>query len=79
MRNGKAMEKRENGMPRLHGGLPSEDVLPKNARNAGGTVQLGSVYAPMQSWQMLYTPEQALKHGTMFEELYKPLEVSRNG
>lgn len=73
------MEKRENGMPRLYGGLPSEEVVPKSSRNSSGTVQLGSVYAPMQSWQMLYAPEQALKHGTMFEELYKPLEVSRNG
>ncbi len=46
---------------------------------ASGSVQLASVYAPMQKWQMLFTPDKALSHGTLFEELYKPLEVSRNG
>ncbi|MBO7304353.1 MAG: spore coat associated protein CotJA [Clostridia bacterium] len=36
--------------------------------------QLGMVYSPYQCWRMLYTAEDALKHGTLFEELYKPLE-----
>lgn len=44
-----------------------------------GPVQLASVYSPIQKWQMLYPIEKALSHGTLFEELYKPLEVSRNG
>ena len=69
------MERKENGMPKLYG-LPDEGVLPKNAN---GYVQLASVYSPMQEWRMLYSPEKALMHGTLFEELYKPLEVSRNG
>ena len=69
------MERKENGMPKLYS-LPSEEVLP---RNAEGHVQLASVYSPMQEWRMLFSPEKALMHGTLFEELYKPLEVSRNG
>ena len=41
----------------------------------GSDVQLAMVYAPYQFFTNLYTPEQAMKHGTLFEELYKPLEV----
>ena len=69
------MEKQENGMPNLSG-LPSQEVMP---RNANGHVQLASVYSPMQEWRMLYSPEKALQHGTLFEELYKPIEVVENG
>ena len=36
--------------------------------------QLGMVYSPYQCWRMLYSVEDALNHGTLFEELYKPLE-----
>lgn len=36
--------------------------------------QLAMVYAPMQCWRMIYSPSEALRHGTLFEELYKPLE-----
>ena len=36
--------------------------------------QLAMVYAPMQCWRRLYAPADALKRGTLFEELYKPLE-----
>lgn len=36
--------------------------------------QLAMVYAPMQCWRMIYSPADALRHGTLFEELYKPLE-----
>ena len=36
---------------------------------------LAYVYAPDQTFRMLYTAEDALKHGTLFEELYKPMEV----
>ena len=35
--------------------------------------QLAMVYSPHQCWRMLYSPDEALKRGTMFEELYKPL------
>ena len=36
---------------------------------------LAYVYAPDQAFRMLYSAEDALKHGTLFEELYKPMEV----
>ena len=36
--------------------------------------QLGMVYSPYQCWRMLYNTDEALKKGTLFEELYKPLE-----
>lgn len=36
---------------------------------------LAYVYAPDQVFRMLYSANDALKHGTLFEELYKPKEV----
>ncbi len=36
---------------------------------------LAYVYAPDQVFRMLYSANDALKHGTLFEELYKPMEV----
>ena len=36
---------------------------------------LAYVYAPDQMFRMLYTANDALKKGTLFEELYKPMEV----
>lgn len=36
---------------------------------------LAYVYAPNQFFRMLYSANDALKHGTLFEELYKPMEV----
>ena len=33
------------------------------------------VYAPDQVFRMLYSANDALRHGTLFEELYKPKEV----
>jgi len=36
---------------------------------------LAYVYAPSQHFRMLYSAADALKHGTLFEELYKPKEV----
>ena len=36
---------------------------------------LAYVYAPDQRFRMLYSADDALKHGTLFEELYKPREV----
>ena len=41
--------------------------------------QLAMVYSPFQCWRMLYSADEALKHGTLFEELYKPLEDCKNG
>ncbi len=36
---------------------------------------LGYVCSPNQKFRMLYSAKDALKHGTLFEELYKPKEV----
>lgn len=53
------MEKNENGLSEML-------VTPKR--------QLAMVYSPMQCWRMLIEPDKALGMGTIFEELYKPLE-----
>lgn len=39
------------------------------------SMPLAYVYAPNQMFRMLYTANDALSHGTLFEELYKPMEV----
>ena len=39
---------------------------------------LAYLYGPDQRFQMLYSAEGALRHGTLFEELYKPMEVYGN-
>jgi len=38
-------------------------------------IPLAYVYAPEQKFCMLYSASEALKHGTLFENLYKPLGV----
>lgn len=40
----------------------------------GTARQLAMVYSPMHCFRMMYSPEEALMRGTLFEELYKPLE-----
>lgn len=55
------MEKNENGY--------RTDCSPK----CDCGLSLAMVYSPYQSWRKLYSEEEALKHGTLFEELYKPL------
>lgn len=76
------MERNENGLPRTApmnmGGCGSAD------NGCGGTgdcldgMPLAYVYAPSQKFRMMYSPEDALAHGTLFEELYKPMEVYGN-
>ena len=39
------------------------------------SMPLAYVYAPDQVFRMLYTANDAMRHGTLFEELYKPMEV----
>lgn len=42
-------------------------------RNGGGTFcSLAMVYSPEQIWQGLYSPQEALREGTLFRELAKP-------
>lgn len=40
--------------------------------------KLAYAYAPDQMFRLLYSAGDALKHGTLFEELYKPMEVYGN-
>ncbi len=71
------MERNENGYSEFRFKSPNG-----GAQNGGmnkneafcGEHQLAMVYSPYQCWRMLYSPDDALKHGTLFEELYKPLE-----
>ena len=51
-----------------------------NMEGCGGNTVLdgfmpGYIYAPRQKFCMLYSTRDALSHGTLFEELYKPMEV----
>ena len=39
------------------------------------TKPLSYVYAPDQQFRLLYSAKEALSHGTLFEELYKPMGV----
>ena len=64
------MEKNENG---YYGDLGGEGYN-MNLRNENSPRQLAMVYSPYQCWRMLYSETDALTHGTLFEELYKPLE-----
>ncbi len=70
------MEKNENGYSRS--GLP-ENTAPSCPVRETDDVQLAMVYSPYQYFCHLYTPEDALSHGTLFEQLYKPLETEEHG
>lgn len=43
-----------------------------------GDKPLAYAYVPVQLWRKLYTPEDGLTHGTLFEELDKPKGVYGN-
>ncbi|MBQ2875525.1 MAG: spore coat associated protein CotJA [Clostridia bacterium] len=59
---------RHGATPELHSGCGGRgDCL--------DTVPLAYVYAPSQQFRLLYSAKDALSHGTLFEELYKPMEV----
>ncbi len=59
--------------------LPDNDGMHNHTCGGSGNcldeMALAYVYAPNQRFQMLYSANDALKHGTLFEELYKPKEV----
>lgn len=67
------MEKNENGYPITNrNSAPSAPGARPECPSMGR--QLAMVYSPVNEWRMIYTPEDALCHGTLFEELYKPLD-----
>ncbi len=59
-----------------------ENQVPMTPPLAGGNCTAGDgmpaaqplamAYVPMQEWRRLYTPADALKYGTLFEELNLP-------
>ena len=67
------MEKNENGYYVNETEIGNGNVN-MNIRNSNAPRQLAMGYSPYQCWRMLYGEEDALHHGTLFEELYKPLE-----
>jgi len=74
------MEKNENGFPQRSKHTPHSTEGAGSCDGSGGRlpegdVSLAYVYAPMQRFCMLYSDGEALNHGTLFEELYKPMEV----
>ncbi len=76
------MLKNENGYPCVNTvvrTLPTDETgTPSGCGGAGNCLDnmpLAYVYSPDQRFRMLYSAEQALAHGTLFEELYKPMEV----
>ena len=64
------MEKNENGYYTDN----VNNMYNMNIRAENTPRQLAMVYSPYQCWRMLYSEADALRHGTLFEELYKPLE-----
>ena len=65
------MEKNENGYPVARNS--GENGCSNNRHSMSGR-QLAMVYSPYNEWQMIFSPEDALTNGTLFEELYKPLD-----
>ena len=68
-------------------GSPSPEdqmLLQKDMNGCGGrgdcidNFPLAYLYAPDQRFRLLYSAKDALAHGTLFEELYKPMEVYGN-
>lgn len=66
------MERNQNGYP-----MPSPRAQEACEADLGG-LPLAYAYVPIQCWRMLYSTEEALSHGTLFEELDKPLGVYGN-
>ena len=67
------MEKNENGYS--IGARIADEGGRGMSHDAASPLQLAMVYAPVQHFRAMYSPEDALSHGTLFEELYKPLGV----
>lgn len=68
------MERNQNGYPTPRVG---GDCTENGEASLGGKL-LAYAYVPMQSWRMLYSVDDALGRGTLFEELDKPMGVYGN-
>ena len=74
------MERNENGYPghRVdlgNAGQGGSGCAADSDKSCLDNLMPGYVYAPMQKFCMLYSADEALRHGTLFEQLYKPMEV----
>ena len=69
----KIMERNENGTP-----TPRDDGCRESEEATLHDKPLAYAYVPIQRWRMLYPEDDALSRGTLFEELYKPMEVYGN-
>ena len=69
-------------MPPQNGGMGGNGTTQNHHCGGRGdcmdNMPLAYVYAPNQFFRMLYSASEALNHGTLFEELYKPMEVYGN-
>ncbi len=66
------MERNLNGFPEAGNGCNANEAM------SLGDKPLAYAYVPIQSFRMMYPVSDALSHGTLFEELYKPMEVYGN-
>ena len=57
------------------GGVTDQGGCVCGGNTAVDSLPLAYVYAPSQKFCMLYSDADALAHGTLFEQLYKPMEV----
>ena len=74
------MERNQNGYPIAHGdntrggtGCTGNEHMEQG--RSIDDMPIGYAYVPMQKFRMLFSAENALPHGTLFEELYLPPEV----
>ena len=67
------MERNMKGVPTER--LDMSENCPESESATLSDKPLGYAYVPIQRWRMLYTPEQGLGRGTIFEELDMPMEV----
>lgn len=78
------MDRNENGYPTPIVGGEEKGQMNSDRSGCGGDnscldqMTLAYVYAPNQQFRMLYSANEALRRGTLFEELYKPMEVYGN-
>ena len=63
------MERNEKGYPVKMSECPESDEATLFDK------PLAYAYVPIQRWRLLYPTDKALGMGTLFEELYKPMEV----
>ena len=74
------MERNQNGYPVTPGEVQRNGQYGcDNGHGEKGVplddMPIGYAYVPMQKFRMLFSAENALSHGTLFEELYLPTEV----